>query len=50
LLFDLVSHLQSDFHLFSWRKLQPSAHYDRGLESRYFQLINGHPRRPRKVL
>src|SRR5215470_16200146 len=27
---------------FSWRKI-PSAHYGRGVESRYFLRINGHP-------
>src|SRR5713226_117768 len=29
---------------FSWQKKPPSAHYDRGCESRYFLRINGHPR------
>src|SRR6266849_7232534 len=28
---------------FSWQKKPPSAHYDRGCESRYFLRINGHP-------
>src|SRR6266852_3604872 len=30
---------------FSWQKKPPSAHYDRGCESRYFLRINGHPQR-----
>src|SRR5712692_75428 len=33
---------------FSWQKKPPSAHYDRGCESRYFLRINGHP--PSKLL
>jgi hypothetical protein len=36
LLFDLALSLHSDSLLFSWQKNQPSAHYGRRLESRYF--------------
>src|SRR6266852_7285584 len=34
---------------FSWQKKPPSAHYDRGCESRYFLRINGHPHQSRII-